>query len=68
MFAYLIYVLGSTPKHDFSISMIYLQHFLQSPLLAYEPAFDWENERLMIFGQRTLETSTTHYGRSNNLL
>ncbi|RVW77035.1 Guanine nucleotide exchange factor SPIKE 1 [Vitis vinifera] len=36
--------------------------FGQSPLPAYEPAFDWENERSMIFGQRTPETPTTQYG------
>lgn len=48
--------------------MIYLQHFGQSPLPAYEPAFDWETERSMIFGQRTPETPTTQYGRFNNLL
>lgn len=29
-----------------------LKHFGQSPLPAYEPAFDWENEHSMIFGQR----------------
>lgn len=39
-----------------------LKHFGQSPLPAYEPAFDWENERSMIFGQRTPETPTTQYG------
>lgn len=31
---------------------MYFQHFGQSPLPAYEPAFDWENEHSMIFGQR----------------
>ncbi|XP_021300420.1 guanine nucleotide exchange factor SPIKE 1 isoform X3 [Herrania umbratica] len=34
----------------------------KSPLPAYEPAFDWGNERSMIFGQRISETTTTHYG------
>ncbi|XP_021300419.1 guanine nucleotide exchange factor SPIKE 1 isoform X2 [Herrania umbratica] len=38
------------------------KHFGQSPLPAYEPAFDWGNERSMIFGQRISETTTTHYG------
>ncbi|XP_012438685.1 guanine nucleotide exchange factor SPIKE 1 [Gossypium raimondii] len=38
------------------------KHFGQSPLPAYEPAFDWGNERSMIFGQRIPETPTTHYG------
>ncbi|XP_011659040.1 guanine nucleotide exchange factor SPIKE 1 isoform X1 [Cucumis sativus] len=31
-----------------------------SPLPAYEPAFDWENERSMTFGQRIPETPVTH--------
>ncbi|XP_058079715.1 guanine nucleotide exchange factor SPIKE 1 isoform X2 [Magnolia sinica] len=35
-------------------------HFGESPLPAYEPAFDWENERSMIFGQRTPETHSAH--------
>ncbi|URE46978.1 Dedicator of cytokinesis [Musa troglodytarum] len=35
-------------------------HFGESPLPAYEPAFDWENERSLIFGQRTPETLPTH--------
>ncbi|KAK6251657.1 hypothetical protein QUC31_013377 [Theobroma cacao] len=38
------------------------KHFGQSPLPAYEPAFDWGNERSMIFGQRISETATTQYG------
>lgn len=42
----------------------YLQHFGESPLPAYEPAFDWENERSMIFGQRVPESHPTQYGRS----
>lgn len=36
------------------------KHFGQSPLPAYEPAFDWENERSMIFGQRVPETPISH--------
>ncbi|KAK3227267.1 hypothetical protein Dsin_007129 [Dipteronia sinensis] len=40
------------------------KHFGQSPLPAYEPAFDWENERSMIFGQRIPETPMAHYGSS----
>ncbi|RHN40666.1 putative dedicator of cytokinesis, DHR-1 domain, DHR-2 domain-containing protein [Medicago truncatula] len=36
------------------------KHFGQSPLPAYEPAFDWENERSLIFGQRIPETPITH--------
>ncbi|GLT38463.1 hypothetical protein SLA2020_127110 [Shorea laevis] len=38
------------------------QHFGQSPIPAYEPAFDWENERSMIFGQRTPEAPVVHHG------
>ncbi|GAV57338.1 Ded_cyto domain-containing protein/DOCK_C2 domain-containing protein [Cephalotus follicularis] len=38
------------------------KHFGQSPIPAYEPAFDWENERSMIFGQRVPETSTAESG------
>ncbi|XP_015882046.2 guanine nucleotide exchange factor SPIKE 1 [Ziziphus jujuba] len=37
-----------------------LKHFGQSPLPAYEPAFDWENERAVIFGQRIPETPISH--------
>jgi hypothetical protein len=36
------------------------KHFGQSPLPAYEPAFDWENERSLIFGQRIPETPISH--------
>lgn len=35
------------------------KHFGASPLPAYEPVFDWENERSMIFGQRTPEVPPT---------
>lgn len=38
------------------------EHFGESPLPAYEPAFDWENERSMIFGQRSPETHPTQFG------
>jgi hypothetical protein len=31
-------------------------HCSLSPLPAYEPAFDWENERSLIFGQRVPES------------
>lgn len=37
-----------------------LKHFGPSPLPAYEPAFDWENERSMIFGQRISEAPISH--------
>ncbi|RDY05576.1 Guanine nucleotide exchange factor SPIKE 1 [Mucuna pruriens] len=36
------------------------KHIGQSPLPAYEPAFDWENERALIFGQRIPETPLSH--------
>ncbi|GMG98861.1 hypothetical protein Nepgr_000701 [Nepenthes gracilis] len=36
------------------------EHFGLSPMLAYEPAFDWESERSMIFGQRGPETHEQH--------
>jgi hypothetical protein len=42
--------------------MLNVQHFGQSPLPAYEPAFDWENERSLIFGQRIPETPISQYG------
>ncbi|GMN53748.1 hypothetical protein TIFTF001_022879 [Ficus carica] len=45
-----------------------LKHFGQSPLPAYEPAFDWENERSMIFGQRSPETPISQYGIAKNLV
>ncbi|KAG5000248.1 hypothetical protein JHK87_021320 [Glycine soja] len=38
------------------------KHIGQSPLPAYEPAFDWENERTLIFGQRIPETPLSQYG------
>ncbi|KAJ0779533.1 putative dedicator of cytokinesis, DHR-1 domain, DHR-2 domain, C2 domain superfamily [Helianthus annuus] len=33
------------------------EHYGESPLPAYEPVFDWENERSMIFGQRIPESN-----------
>uniref|UniRef100_A0A2P2L9F5 SPIKE family protein n=1 Tax=Rhizophora mucronata TaxID=61149 RepID=A0A2P2L9F5_RHIMU len=38
------------------------KHFGQSPLPAYEPAFDWENERSMMFGRRIAETPMAQFG------
>ncbi|XP_057477966.1 guanine nucleotide exchange factor SPIKE 1 [Actinidia eriantha] len=38
------------------------KHLGESPLPAYEPVFDWENERSMIFGQRIPETHMAQYG------
>lgn len=40
-----------------------MQHFGLPPLPAYEPAFDWENERSMICGQRTPESPAASYSR-----
>ncbi|XP_028073215.1 guanine nucleotide exchange factor SPIKE 1-like isoform X3 [Camellia sinensis] len=37
-------------------------HLGESPLPAYEPVFDWENERSMIFGQQIPETHKALYG------
>ncbi|XP_021714827.1 guanine nucleotide exchange factor SPIKE 1-like isoform X2 [Chenopodium quinoa] len=36
------------------------EHLGLSPLSAYEPAFDWENERSMVFGQRLPETQAQY--------
>ncbi|KAL8201438.1 hypothetical protein R6Q57_012777 [Mikania cordata] len=36
------------------------EHYGESPLPAYEPVFDWENERSMIFGQRLPESNMPH--------
>ncbi|KAM5551417.1 hypothetical protein ABKV19_026316 [Rosa sericea] len=36
------------------------KHFGQSPLPAYQPAFDWESERSLICGQRVPETPISH--------
>lgn len=44
-----------------------LQHLGESPLPAYEPVFDWENERSMIFGQRIPEAHIAQYGRFGQL-
>lgn len=41
--------------------MLNMQHFGQSPLPAYEPAFDWENERSLIFEQRIPEAPISQY-------
>ncbi|KAG8363226.1 hypothetical protein BUALT_Bualt19G0000100 [Buddleja alternifolia] len=38
-----------------------LCHFGESPLPAYEPVFDWDNERSMIFGQRIPATNIFQY-------
>lgn len=45
---------------------MFLQQIGPSPLPAYEPAFDWENERSMIFGQRIPETPVTQYVNNKN--
>ncbi|GLU17243.1 hypothetical protein SLE2022_336270 [Rubroshorea leprosula] len=51
----------STSGRQFADSQV-SQRFGQSPLPAYEPTFDWENERSMIFGQWTPETPVVHHG------
>ncbi|KAH6770476.1 guanyl-nucleotide exchange factor [Perilla frutescens var. hirtella] len=38
-----------------------LCHFGESPLPAYEPVFDWDNERSTIFGQRIPATNIVQY-------
>ncbi|CAL5336392.1 unnamed protein product [Camellia sinensis] len=38
------------------------KHLGESPLPAYEPVFDWENVRSMIFGQQNPETHKAQYG------
>lgn len=40
-----------------------VQHFGLSPLPAYEPAFDWQNERSMIYGQRIPDSHISQHGR-----
>ncbi|KAJ6821518.1 guanine nucleotide exchange factor SPIKE 1 isoform X2 [Iris pallida] len=45
----------------FSTSEVLNVHFGESPLPAYEPTFDWENERSLIFGQRTPEALPAEY-------
>ncbi|XP_021802256.1 guanine nucleotide exchange factor SPIKE 1 isoform X2 [Prunus avium] len=50
----------STSGRQFMDATVSDSHFGQSPLPAYEPAFDWENERSMIFGQRVPETPISH--------
>ncbi|VFQ74893.1 unnamed protein product [Cuscuta campestris] len=37
------------------------KHFGESPLPAYEPVYDWENERSMVFGQRTPEAHMSQH-------
>ncbi|KAL2461813.1 Guanine nucleotide exchange factor SPIKE 1 [Abeliophyllum distichum] len=60
----------STSRHHFSEENYYessnaknSKHFGESPLPAYEPVFDWENERSMIFGQRIPATNTSQERR-----
>ncbi|CAA6654525.1 unnamed protein product [Spirodela intermedia] len=43
-------------------------HFGESPLPAYEPCFDWETERSMIFGQRTSEIHPFQYSSYDCLI
>ncbi|PHT28924.1 Guanine nucleotide exchange factor SPIKE 1 [Capsicum baccatum] len=37
------------------------KHFGESPLPTYEPVFDWESERTLIFGQRIPEAHMSQY-------
>ncbi|CAH1442319.1 unnamed protein product [Lactuca virosa] len=39
------------------------EHYGESPLPAYEPVFDWEKERSIIFGQRILESNMPQSSR-----
>lgn len=38
------------------------KHFGLSPLPTYEPAFDWQNERSMIYGQRIPDSHSSQHG------
>ncbi|XP_031375133.1 guanine nucleotide exchange factor SPIKE 1 isoform X2 [Punica granatum] len=38
------------------------KHFSPAPLPAYEPSFDWQSERSMIYGQRVPDSHMSHYG------
>jgi len=42
---------------------MWIQHFGLSPLPTYEPAFDWQNERSMIYGQRIPDSHISQHGR-----
>ncbi|KAI3451682.1 hypothetical protein Pfo_008347 [Paulownia fortunei] len=62
--------MASTSGSHFSGSNFYdssnaeiskLCHFGESPLPAYEPVFDWDNERSAIFGQRIPATNIFQY-------
>lgn len=62
--------MASTSGSNFSGSNFYgssnaeiskLCHFGESPLPAYEPVFDWDNERSTIFGQRIPATNIVQY-------
>lgn len=56
-----LYLVNFPGFHLIFFLLINLQHFGPSPLPAYEPAFDWENERSMIFGQRISEAPLSQY-------
>lgn len=53
--------IGNKINADAFHLILNMQHFGQSPLPAYEPAFDWENERSLILGQRIPETPISQY-------
>ncbi|KAH9673832.1 Guanine nucleotide exchange factor SPIKE 1 [Citrus sinensis] len=50
----------STSGRQYTDATDVSKHFGISPLPAYEPAFDWENERSLTFGQRLSETPMSH--------
>ncbi|KAK1280719.1 hypothetical protein QJS04_geneDACA015170 [Acorus gramineus] len=56
---------STSGRHMSDVNSSYLGnsslHFGESPLPAYEPSFDWENERSSIFGQRTIEAHPAQY-------
>ncbi|KAM7264227.1 hypothetical protein ACFE04_001910 [Oxalis oulophora] len=51
----------STSGRQLNEESDFSKHLGQSPLPAYEPAFDWENERSLIVGQRINETPMAQY-------
>ncbi|KAH9737465.1 Guanine nucleotide exchange factor SPIKE 1 [Citrus sinensis] len=50
----------STSGRQYTDATDVSKHFGISSLPAYEPAFDWENERSLTFGQRLSETPMSH--------
>ncbi|KAH9295018.1 hypothetical protein KI387_038606 [Taxus chinensis] len=50
---------SDTSSSEGTFPRTFQKHFGASPLPAYEPVFDWENERSLIFGQRTPDVPPT---------